>query len=116
LWEETVREGGHPWAEEVSAIMGTFDRSYREVKPATIEDSSRVAVIQDTEAGLLVTLTRRELDVLQQLALGGSYADISRALFVTENTVKTHVASIYRKLGAERRAEALSTARAQGLL
>ncbi|WP_374458077.1 response regulator transcription factor [Nocardioides sp.] len=67
-------------------------------------------------APLLTDLTPREAEVFEQLALGGSYSDIGRALFVTENTVKTHLASIYRKLGVERRAEALQVGRDRGLL
>ena len=54
--------------------------------------------------------------MLRELALGGSYADVARALFVTENTVKSHVSSLYRKLGVERRAEALRRARETGLI
>jgi DNA-binding CsgD family transcriptional regulator len=61
-------------------------------------------------------LTARERDVLHELALGGAYADIARNLFVTENTVKTHVISVYRKLGVDRRADALRRAREIGLL
>ncbi len=61
-------------------------------------------------------LTDRESEVLRELALGGTYADAARALFVTENTVKTHVSSLYRKLGVERRAEALRRARETGLI
>jgi DNA-binding CsgD family transcriptional regulator len=58
-----------------------------------------------------VKLTPREIEVLRELSLGGSYGDIARALFVTENTVKTHLTSIYRKLGVDRRADALQVAR-----
>ncbi|MFC6345397.1 LuxR C-terminal-related transcriptional regulator, partial [Nocardioides hankookensis] len=61
-------------------------------------------------------LTPRELEVLEQLALGGGNADLARALFVSENTVKTHLASIYRKLEVDRRVDALRVARAHGLL
>lgn len=61
-------------------------------------------------------LTARERDVLNELALGGAYADIARNLYVTENTVKTHVISVYRKLGVDRRADALRRARESGLL
>jgi len=53
---------------------------------------------------------------LRELALGGSYQDIAKTLYVTENTVKTHLASLYRKLGADRRASALRRARDVGLL
>ena len=40
--------------------------------------------------------------MLEQLALGSSYHEIGLALYITENTVKTHLASLYRKLGVER--------------
>ena len=61
-------------------------------------------------------LTVRERDVLNELALGGAYSDIARNLYVTENTVKTHIISVYRKLGVDRRADALRRARETGLL
>jgi DNA-binding CsgD family transcriptional regulator len=61
-------------------------------------------------------LSGRERDVLNELARGATYADIARSLFVTENTVKTHVSSLYAKLAAGRRSEALATARRLHLL
>ncbi|WP_433168292.1 LuxR C-terminal-related transcriptional regulator [Kribbella sp. CA-247076] len=61
-------------------------------------------------------LTHREHDVLLQLASGGSYADIADALFISENTVKTHVSSLYAKLGATRRSRALKIARTLHLI
>jgi LuxR family maltose regulon positive regulatory protein len=67
------------------------------------------------EAGGVV-LTPREADVLAELALGESYVEIGRTLYVTENTVKTHVAALYRKLDSSRRSEALRRARTLGLL
>lgn len=65
---------------------------------------------------LVTALTPRERDVLDRLARGASYADIAADLVVSTNTVKTHVASLYAKLGAGRRSEALATARALELL
>lgn len=53
-------------------------------------------------------LTRREVDVLEQMAGGESNAEIARALVVSESTVKFHVKNILRKLGASNRAEATS--------
>lgn len=61
-------------------------------------------------------LTPRERDVLERLARGASYADMAADLVLSANTVKTHVASLYAKLGAGRRSEALATARANDLL
>lgn len=63
-----------------------------------------------------VRITTRESEVLEQLALGGSYAEIGDALFITENTVKTHLASLYRKLGVEKRSAALRVARDRNLI
>ena len=78
---------------------------------APTRQSAQVAV-----NGVRVTLTERELDVLEQLALGSSYHEIGLALYITENTVKTHLASLYRKLGVERKSAALRVARELGLL
>jgi DNA-binding NarL/FixJ family response regulator len=61
-------------------------------------------------------LTERELDVLRQVAWGASNADIASTLFITENTVKTHLASIFRKLSVDRRSAAARVAREQHLL
>jgi len=66
--------------------------------------------------GARIRLTAREAEVLDQLALGSSYAEVAQALFITENTVKTHLISLYRKLGVDKRSAALRTARAVGLL
>ena len=57
------------------------------------------------------TLSPREREVLNELARGATYADIAATLFVSENTVKTHVSSLYGKLAASRRSEALLAAR-----
>jgi len=62
------------------------------------------------------TLSPRERDVLLELARGATYADIASNLFVSENTVKTHVSSLYAKLAVSRRSDALAVARTLALL
>lgn len=62
------------------------------------------------------TLSPREREVLAQLARGATYADIAASLYVSENTVKTHVSSLYSKLAVSRRSEALAVARTLHLL
>jgi LuxR family maltose regulon positive regulatory protein len=61
-------------------------------------------------------LSSRELDVLRLLPSELSFREIGNALFVSHNTVKTHAQRIYRKLGADTRAEAVARARALRLL
>ncbi|MFK4084678.1 ATP-binding protein [Kribbella sp. NPDC020789] len=61
-------------------------------------------------------LTARELEVLQVMAQGLSNAEIARKLFVSGNTVATHVARVLRKLGAASRTEASAIAHREGLL
>ncbi len=56
-------------------------------------------------------LSPRELEVLRELARGATYADVASALYVSLNTVKTHVSSLYAKLGVTCRTDALSVAR-----
>ncbi|NPV77492.1 MAG: response regulator transcription factor [Anaerolineae bacterium] len=61
-------------------------------------------------------LTARELEVLQAMAGGFTNRQIAASLFLSENTVKFHVSSIYSKLGAVNRAEAVRLAARRGLL
>lgn len=63
-----------------------------------------------------VQLTEREHVVLQALVTTSSTSEIAAALFVSVNTVKSQLRSLYRKLGASSRDEALRRAGDQGLL
>lgn len=56
-------------------------------------------------------LTRREVIVLGQLSEDITLEEIAARLFVTRNTVKSQVRSIYRKIGVSNRADAVSWAR-----
>lgn len=60
-------------------------------------------------------LSPRERIVLAELGEDVTLDDIARKLFVSRNTVKTQVRSIYRKIGASTRADAAAWAEAAGL-
>jgi len=64
--------------------------------------------------GVTEPLSERELTVLRYLASRLTSAEIARELFVSANTVRSHVKAIYRKLGVNSRAEAVRAG--QGLL
>jgi len=61
-------------------------------------------------------LTDRELEVLKLVAQGLNNREIAKRLFISENTVKTHISSLYAKLSVGRRSEALAVARKLHLL
>jgi DNA-binding NarL/FixJ family response regulator len=63
-----------------------------------------------------VALSKREMDVLNCLSEGMTSAQIATKLFISENTVKTHVRHILEKLEASNRAEAVSRAIQLGIL
>ncbi|HEY7756539.1 MAG TPA: response regulator transcription factor [Actinomycetota bacterium] len=60
-------------------------------------------------------LTQRETDILSLLAEGRSNRDISRALYLSEKTVKAHLAAIFRKLGVSNRTQAAMAAVHMGI-
>ncbi|AIY00065.1 two-component system response regulator [Arthrobacter sp. PAMC 25486] len=62
------------------------------------------------------SLTSRELDVLRHLAHGASNAEIGRALFLAETTMKTHIARVLAKLGVRDRVQAVVQAYELGLV
>jgi DNA-binding NarL/FixJ family response regulator len=61
------------------------------------------------------SLTQRETDILALLAEGKSNRDISRALFLSEKTVKAHLAAIFRKLSVTNRTQAAMAAVSMGI-
>jgi LuxR family maltose regulon positive regulatory protein len=74
-------------------------------------DTASAARTEDAEQ-----LTTAELRVLQFLPTHLSFPEIADELYVSRNTVKTHVRAVYRKLAASSRSEAVQHARDAGLL
>ncbi len=61
-------------------------------------------------------LSSREMEVLQLLSEGNTNKEIAKALWISEQTVKTHVAHIFDKLGTSDRTETVATALRNGLV
>jgi DNA-binding CsgD family transcriptional regulator len=62
------------------------------------------------------SLTRRESEVLAMLADGLANKEIAARLHISSHTVKTHVTSVFAKLGADSRAEAVAMGVRRGLI
>ena len=65
---------------------------------------------RDTLSAAKPILTPRETEVLMRLVNGDSVATVAKELYMSESTVKTHVARVYEKLGAHNRASAIMAA------
>ncbi|HAS40121.1 MAG TPA: helix-turn-helix transcriptional regulator [Microscillaceae bacterium] len=77
-------------------------------EPAVAPVSTPAPSLDQLEA---IGLSQRELEVLSFIAEGYSNQEIAEKLFVSINTIKTHTANIYSKLGVRRRTQAVSKAK-----
>ncbi len=69
-----------------------------------------ISIYRSKQNGILTTsvsLTTREKEILQLLSFGSSNVDIASALFVSENTVKTHLHNVFKKLNVRNRLQAM---------
>lgn len=92
-----------------TAIRQAFEPSLYLARP-----QERNAPAPDTD--VLRKLTRRELEILQLVSGGRSNRQVAEILWVADQTVKFHLANIYRKLNVRSRFEAARWARESGLL
>ena len=105
--------GGSPWVHALAESLA----GHADVISSLDSTTPLRSELRQAAAGLVgPSLSPREREVLGELARGATYADIGSTLFLSANTVKTHVSSLYGKLGVSRRSEALTVARAHRLL
>jgi DNA-binding NarL/FixJ family response regulator len=107
-----------------------FDAACREGRAQSFAQISELVslVLNDVGAGGLgpeessrkwrqhTTLSKWEDEVLRLVAEGLTNKEIARQLFVSENTVKTHVTSLFNKLGVDSFTRAVAVAANEGLL
>jgi DNA-binding NarL/FixJ family response regulator len=94
--------------ELISALRSALDL------PKNFSASGLAGAMKKSDLAKL--LTPRELGVLTSLALPGTNRDLAKSLHISEATFKTHLASIYRKLGVVNRLAALRKASELNLL
>jgi len=101
---QTAKERGHATS-HVDAVIAAFDNTVADKGPNAPENSARI-----------VELSRREEEILRFVAAGLTNREIADRMFISVNTVKTHLKHVFSKIGATSRAQAIARAFALGLL
>ena len=91
----------------ISEVIATLERSL--ITPLSFTATGLQKALKARDR--LPSLSPRELEVLNVLATGKSTKEIARQLYLSEPTVKTHLANIYRKLEVNNRISAVAVAR-----
>ena len=103
-----------------TAVGATLGLRWTRAKEVVVVKEVRVResgpFVLNAEALKESGLTPREHEILGLIAVGLSNREIGEKLFVSENTVKTHSARVFEKLGVSRRTQAVQEGRRLGLI
>jgi DNA-binding NarL/FixJ family response regulator len=86
-------------------FIGTYIN--KQIKPVNEVSASNINVLKIEE----LEISKREYEVLKEIALGLSNKEIAQKLFLSESTIKTHVSNLLLKLNAKRRTQAIQIAK-----
>lgn len=92
------------WARDVVRQQSMMDELHQQIEGLQKE---RLAVSPESlcaQAAREFGLTRREEEMLLMLSKGESYSEIAQSLYLSQNTVKSHIRSLYKKMGSDERA------------
>lgn len=93
--------------------LGIFlSKKYFQKNPSTIVQGNSI----DPKKIKALGISKREYEVLELIAKGHSNLEIANSLFVSENTIKTHISNLLLKLHAKRRTQAVKIATEKGIL
>lgn len=99
-----IRMAANDEADLSPSLAGAMLSEVRRMTPEpSLEDNEKI-------------VTRREIDVLQLIADGCSTPEVAERLFISQKTVKNHLASIYQKLDARDRTQAVLQAVRMGIV
>ncbi len=109
---EAALAGGAYWA--VDRQLGAPEL----VRAVTLAYAAQMEEIKATDhcVGARARLTRRELEILRLVAEGRPNREVAKILWVTDQTIKFHLANTYKKLGVRNRIEASYWAISRGLV
>jgi DNA-binding NarL/FixJ family response regulator len=106
----------HASAEEIVAAIGAVAGGLIVLHPDIIGSLQFLEQPRRSPAEVDTALTPREIEVLRMLAEGLANKNIAWRMGISEHTVKFHIASIFTKLNASSRAEAVAIGMRQGLI
>jgi len=96
--------------------MGAHLASYVDRLVSDSQRARQDGLAPNSRVQALHALSPRETDILTLIAGGLSNKEIARSLYIGPETVKSHLKSVFTKLGVERRAQAVSRAQTLGLV
>src|SRR5690606_31396855 len=102
--------------DELLAAVAALDQGLVTLSPELTSDLLNAPATVGDEAAQVESLSERENEVLQLLALGLANKQMALELGISEHTVKFHVSSIYAKLGVTNRTEAVRRGARLGLI
>ena len=110
-----MRSGASAYVSKTSPLEEVMATIAFALKAPNYFNSKELAQLIN-ESATTFDLTAREISVLKALSREGANKDIARELFISEATLKTHIAAIYRKMEVPNRFSAVTKARAVNLL
>ena len=123
---ESIRAGADGFLEKTAGVRFIADALLRvasgervfthEQERIAVEELGRLARQAREASGVRATLTDRETEILELLAVGLTVKQVATRLRLSPRTVETHVSKLYRKLGARNRVQAVSKAASLGLI
>jgi DNA-binding NarL/FixJ family response regulator len=123
---ECIRAGVDGYLEKTAGVRFVADALHRvamgervftrDQERAAVAELGRLARQAREVSGAQSTLTDRELEILELVAVGLTVKQVGKRLSLSPRTVETHLSRLYRKLGARNRVQALSRGAALGLV
>jgi len=123
---ESIRAGVDGYLEKTTGVrliadalvrVGAGERVFtREQERVALEGLGRLARQAREASGLRLSITPRELEILEYASYGLTVKQIGSRLGLSPRTVETHLAKLYRKLGVRNRVQAVSRASTLGLI
>jgi ATP/maltotriose-dependent transcriptional regulator MalT len=112
--KETFLRQRNEMANYIIRIANEFPTVYNEELAAAMAE--RVKERESHMSSEKISLTKRELEILRQLSTGRTLTVIAGELHISQNTMKTHLKNLYRKIGAADRHDAIEKAKSSFLI